>query len=146
MRKYIFSLLSIVLLIAGCGREREADIATPEEISEKDFIIILPSIPKQFCYADKMANITDEIADEINATNPQLLSVDDTIDCSYYGFSQCIEADLGVGSNNKSQAMIECISDDLDQICMYLMGNEYRDMDGNTFDETCVQGYDSKVQ
>ena len=135
-----FLWILILLLLAGCGRDRIADIATPEEMDSKDLLIILPSIPEQFCYADRMMEILNELAVEFNGTDPQVLSIPSNVDCSDYGFVNCTGIDLGVGENNKHASMIECLSDDQQHLCIYLLGNEYRDVEGNTFDETCVQG------
>ena len=140
--KIVAAVLSAVLFFAGCGKDREVDIATPEQIEEKDMLIILPSVPRVFCYADLMAEIEGELADEFNLTNPQSLSVDANVDCSSYGYRNCVWIDVGVGENNKPQSFMMCLSDSERQICLYLMGNEYRDVEGNTFDETCLQGFD----
>ncbi len=144
MKRYLWLFpLLLLLFIAGCGKERLADIATPEEMESKDLIIILPSIPEEFCYADRMTEILDELAMEFNGTDPQVLSIPESVDCQDYGFSNCVWLDMGVGENNKHTSMIECLSDDKEHLCLYLMGNEYRDVEGNTFDETCVQGINS---
>ncbi|MEA3455023.1 MAG: hypothetical protein U9R26_00800 [Campylobacterota bacterium] len=136
----------ILLLLTGCGMERRADIATPEEISDKTLMFILPSIPEQFCYADHMTEALNEVSDDLNGTNPQVLSVSENLDCSDYGFTNCIYIDMGIGENNKPQSLVECISDDEEHICLFLLGNEYKDVDGNTFDETCILGVDKTVQ
>ena len=135
-----FLWILILILLAGCGRDRIADIATPEEIDNKDLLIILPSIPKQFCYADLMTEILDDLAAEYNGTDPQVLSIPSNVDCSDYGFHNCIVIDMGVGENNKQTTLVECLSDDEHHLCLFILGNEYRDVEGNTFDETCVQG------
>ena len=140
MKNYLWILPLILLIIVGCGKDRIADIATPEEIEEKDIMIILPSIPEQFCYADRMTEILDELAVEFNGTDPQVLSVPSTVDCYDFGFSNCTTVDLGVGENNKHATMVECLSDDQQHLCIYLLGNEYKDVEGNTFEETCIQG------
>jgi hypothetical protein len=140
MKWYFWAFPLILIFAAGCGKERLADIATPQQMEEKDLLMILPSIPDQFCYADRMAEIWDELAMEINGTDPQVLSVPEPVDCYSYGFSQCEWIDLGVGENNKHTSVVECISDDEKRLCFYLLGNEYRDVEGNTFEATCVQG------
>ena len=146
LMKYAF-LVASLLVLTGCGREKKADIATTEQMKNKTLIFILPSIPEQFCYSNQMAEVTEELASkDLNASNPQTLSIDSNIDCSYFGFTNCQRVDMGVGEDNKEHSFIECLSDTQDRLCLYLIGNEYRDVDGNTFDETCVQGYDSKPQ
>ena len=135
-----FLWILILLLLAGCGRDRIADIGTPEEIANKNLLIILPSIPEQFCYADRMTEILDDLSMEFNGTDPQVLSIPENVDCGNYGFTNCEWVDMGVGERNKHTSMVECLSDDQQHFCFYLLGNEYRDVEGNTFDETCVQG------
>lgn len=142
MKKYLWIFFLLLIVIAGCGKDRLADIATPEEMENKDLLFILPSIPEEFCYADRMAELTNDISNEFNGSNPQVLSVQSNVDCSDYGFSDCTRIDMGIGSNNKPSSMIECLSDDKKHICTYLIGNEYRDVEGNTFDETCILGYE----
>jgi hypothetical protein len=142
MKNFVWVVL--LVLMAGCGRERIADIATPEEMDSKALLIILPSVPEEFCYADRLTEIMDDFSVELNGTNPQVLSMQSNLDCSDYGFSNCARVDLGTGSDNKPTAMIECLSDDQSRICLFLLGNEYRDVEGNTFDETCVEGIDRK--
>ena len=139
VKKYLW-LLSLLLLLVGCGRERLAKIATPDEIAQKDLLIILPSIPKEFCYADRMSELLDELAMEVNGTDPQVLSIEGNVDCSDYGFTACTWVDMGIGEYKKHTTVEECLSDDQEHFCFYMLGNEYRDADGNTFDETCVQG------
>jgi hypothetical protein len=140
MKRYLWLLPLALILIAGCGKEREAQVATPQEMEEKDLLMILPSIPEEFCYADRMAEVWDELAVEFNGTDPQVLSIPEPVDCYSYGFSRCLWVDMGVAENNKHTYAIECVSDDDTKLCFYLLGNEYRDIEGNTFDETCVQG------
>jgi len=130
------------LLLVGCGKDRIADIATPEEIESKDILFILPSIPEALCYADLMTETLSEVSDDLNGTNSQVLSVPENLDCSDYGFSNCLGIDLGIGANNKPQSVVECLSDDEQHICLFLLGNEYKDVEGDTFDETCILGID----
>jgi hypothetical protein len=141
MKKYLWLLsVPLFLMILGCGKERLADIATPEEMENKNLLIILPSIPEEFCYADRMTEILDDLSAEFNGTDPQVLSVSESVDCSDYGFFNCLTVDLGTGKNNKHTGAIECISDDQQHLCFYLLGNEYKDAEGNTFESTCIQG------
>jgi len=142
VKKNLGVFLLLLLVIIGCGKDRLADIATPEEIENKDMIIILPSIPEEFCYADRMAEIVDDFAVDLNGTNPQVLSVPTSVDCSNYGFVNCTEVDLGIGEYKNHSYVIECLSDDKEHICLYLLGDEYRDVEGNTFDESCIMGID----
>ncbi len=142
MKRLVWVVLG--LLLAGCGRERVANIATPEQMDNKALLVILPSIPKEFCYADRMMEILDDFSVELNGTNPQMLSIEANLDCSDYGFDNCASIDLGTGDDNKPAAMIECFSDDQTRLCLMLLGNEYRDAEGNTFDETCIEGSDRK--
>ena len=123
MKQFLWILM--LLLLAGCGRDRIADIATTEEITDKTLLFILPSIPVEFCYADRMM---------------------ETLNCSDYGFSNCVTVDMGIGDNNKHSVVVECLSDDEQHICLFLLGNEYRDVEGDTFDETCILGVDKTVQ
>jgi len=142
MKRLVWILLG--LLLAGCGRDRIADIATPEQMDNKALLVILPSIPKEFCYADRMTEILDDFSVELNGTNPQVLSIEANLDCSDYGFGNCVSVDLGTRDDNKPAAMIECLSDDKTRLCLMLLGNEYRDVEGNTFDETCIEGIDRR--
>ena len=147
MKYFVWTLmLSLLVLLTGCGKERIADIATPEEIDNKTILVILPSIPEQFCYADRMTGTLDELAVEINGTNPQVLSIPENIDCSHYGFYNCTIVDLGVGEMNNPLSMVECLSNDEHHVCLFLLGNEYRDVEGDTFDETCILGLDTTVE
>ncbi len=142
MRRFLLILPLLLFVFAGCGRDRIADIATPQEITDKTLLFIFPSIPEEFCYADRMTEILDEISDDLNGTNPQVLSLSENLDCSDYGFSNCVNVDMGIGTNNKPQSVVECVSDDEQHICLFLLGNEYSDVDGNAFDETCIMGID----
>ena len=142
MKKYLWIFFLLLIVIAGCGRDRLADIATPEEIESKDMIVILPSVPEEFCYADRMTEILDDFAVELNGTNPQVLSAPTSLDCSDYGFVNCTEADLGVGEYKNHVFAEECLSDDGQHFCLYILGDEYRDAEGNTFDESCIMGID----
>jgi len=144
MKHFLWILM--LLLLAGCGRDRIADIATPEEITDKTLLFILPSIPVELCYADRMMEILNEISDDLNSTNPQMLSVSENLNCNDYGFSNCVTVDMGIGEDNKPSALVECLSDDEQHICLFLLGNEYRDAEGETFDETCILGVDKTVQ
>ena len=146
MRKFLLILPLLLFALSGCGRDRIADVATPQEIADKALLFILPSIPAEFCYADRMTEILDEISDDLNGTNPQVLSVPENQDCSDYGFSNCTAVDMGIGANNKPQSVVECLSDDEQHICLFLLGNEYRDVEGDTFDDTCILGVDKTVQ
>lgn len=140
MKNFLWIL--ILLLLVGCGKDRIVDIATPEEIGSKDILFILPSIPEAFCYADHMTEVLDEVSDDLNGTNPQVLSLPENLDCTHFGFTNCVSLDMGIGVNNKPQSLIECLSEDEQHICLLLLGNEYRDIEGDTFDETCVLGID----
>jgi len=146
VKKYVWLIPVLLLAMAGCGKERLADIATPQEMESKDLLLILPSIPEEFCYADTMTEILDEFSMELNGTDPQVLSIPYNVDCQDYGFSNCEWIDMGVGENNKHASMIECLSDDQEHLCLFLMGNEYRDVEGNTFDETCIMGINSRYK
>jgi len=141
MKKYLWLLSAfLLLLIAGCGKERLANITTPEEMKSKNLIMILPSIPEELCYSDQMTEVLGELSMEFNGTDPQVLSVPESVNCADYGFFNCVTIDLGIGENNKHTGAIECISDDQQHLCFYLLGNEYRDVEGNTFESTCIQG------
>ncbi len=146
MRKFLLILPLLLFVFAGCGRDRIADVATPQEITDKTLLFILPSMPVEFCYADRMTEMLDEVSDDLNGTNPQVLSLPENLDCSDYGFSNCVTVDMGIGADNKPHSLVECLSDDEQHICLFLLGNEYRDVEGNTFDETCILGIDKTVQ
>jgi len=146
VNKYLWFIPLLLFMAVGCGKERIADIATPEEIENKDLLIILPSIPEEFCYADRMTEMLDELAVEFNGTDPQVLSIPEHVDCSDYGFIKCVTVDLGTGENNKHTGAIECISNDEKHLCFYLLGNEYRDVEGNTFESTCIQGMNGSAE
>ena len=142
MRKFLLILSLLLFVLIGCGRDRIADIATPQEIDEKAILFILPSIPEEFCYADRMTEILNDISGDLNGTNPQVLSLPENLDCNDYGFSNCVTVDMGIGDNNKHHLLVECLSDDEQHICLFLLGNEYRDVEGDTFDDTCILGID----
>ncbi|MEA3490297.1 MAG: hypothetical protein U9R27_00150 [Campylobacterota bacterium] len=140
MKKFLWTLPLLLSLFVGCGKERVADIATPAEIEDKDIVLIFPSIPEEFCYADRMTEILDGLSSDINGTRGQVLSINEHVDCSSYGFYNCSVIELE--SNNKQVEMIECLSSVSSQICLYFLGGEYRDVEGDTFDESCILGVD----
>ncbi len=146
MIKSLFALSVLLFVFTGCDNDRLADIATPTQMEDKDILFILPSIPEEFCYADLMAEITNEVSEDINGTDPQILHIQDNVDCSHYGYSTCVSEDMGIGENNKPQSVVVCISEDEEKVCLYLIGNEYRDVEGDTFDETCIMGYNRAKQ
>ena len=139
MKHFVWVLA--VFMMAGCGRERIVNIATEDEMEDKALLMIFPSVPEEFCYADRMAEILNDFAENLNGTNSQVLSVQANIDCSNYGFHTCtndsIEQDDG-----KVIEFEECISDEQSKLCLFVKGNEYKDVEGNLFDETCVMGID----
>lgn len=141
MKRLLSSLL--LLFLAGCGEERTADIATPEEIAGKNILMIFPSIPKQFCYADRMTEILNGFASDLNGTNAQVLSVQENVDCYDYAFSNCTSSEFDT-KYDKHVKVTECISDDHSKTCFFFTGEEYRDAQGDTFDETCVMGVDKQ--
>ncbi|SFV55654.1 hypothetical protein MNB_SV-6-644 [hydrothermal vent metagenome] len=136
--------LPIVILFAiiGCGKERIVDIATPNDIYQKDLLVVFPSIPEEFCYADKMTEIMDGFSDELNLTNMQMLSVDSAVNCGSYGFTNC--EIVTTESEDKSGA-IACMSEqNSSRVCLYMLGVEYKDSEGDTFDESCIMGADRR--
>jgi len=136
--------LPIIILFAiiGCGKERIVDIATPEQIDQKDLLIIFPSIPEEFCYADKMTEIFNDFSDELNLTNTQMLSLDKTVDCYSYGFTNC---EIVATDTEKETGAIECLSDQhQNRACLYMLGVEYKDSEGDTFEDSCIMGADKK--
>jgi len=140
MKRYLWFVPLLLIAMVGCGEDRTANVATPEEIQQKEILIILPSIPEVYCYSDQMTDILDELAADFNETDSQVLSVSHSVSCADYGFVNCEMVDLGIGENNKKTAVIECLSNDKQRACLYLLGNEYRDAEGNTFESTCIQG------
>lgn len=141
MKRLLSSLL--LLFLAGCGEDRIADIATPEEIASKDLLMIFPSIPKQFCYADRMTEILNGFASDVNGTDAQVLSVQENVDCYDYAFNDCTASEFDT-EDNKHVKTTACISDDHSKLCLFFTGEEYRDAQGDTFDETCIMGMDKK--
>ena len=136
MKHYI--LIVVLLLLVGCGRERIADVSTPTEMAEKDILLIFPSIPEELCYADRMSEILNSFSGDMNGTDAQVLSIGEPVDCSSYGFTQCSVSELEI--EGKTAMMISCLSDDSPKACFSVMGDEYRDIEGETFDESCVLG------
>lgn len=141
MKRYLWLLSLLVLILAGCGKERSADIATPQEITDKAILIIFPSVPSELCYADHMTEILNQRSDEISGTNPQVLSVEANVDCLSYGYGGCQNVALGK-IDNKEIESINCFRDEGSKVCMFVTGDEYKDAEGETFDETCVLGID----
>ncbi|MEA3419246.1 MAG: hypothetical protein U9Q90_07585 [Campylobacterota bacterium] len=139
MKHFLWVL--VLLILAGCGKDRIADIATPEQIEDKDILLIFPSIPEQFCYADRMTVILNGFASDINGTDAQVLSVPENLDCYDYDFSNCTASEFET-ETHKQVKITECISDDNLKICLFFAGEEYKDVEGETFDETCIMGVD----
>ena len=136
--------LSIIILfvIVGCGKDRIVDIATPEEIYQKDLLIIFPSMPEEFCYADKMTEIFNDFGNDLNMINTQMLALDKPVDCQSYGFINC---ETVIIDTEKETGAMECSSSQLEgRVCLYMLGVEYRDAQGDTFDESCIMGTDKK--
>ncbi len=142
MRKFLWTLPLLLFVLMGCGTERIADIATPAQIEEKDILMIFPSIPEQFCYADRMSEILNGFSSDVNGTGAQVLSTKEPVDCSSYDFHNCVSAEFESG--NKHVDMIECISEDNSRMCFYFLGEEYKDIEGDTFDESCIMGVDKQ--
>ncbi len=137
--------LPIIILFAiiGCGKERIVDIATTGQINHKDLLIIFPSIPQEFCYADKMTEIFDDFSDELNFTNTQMLSTDKSLDCSSYGLTNC---EIIITDTEKKTGAIKCLSEQESdtRVCLYMLGVEYKDAQGDLFDDSCIIGADAK--
>ncbi len=136
MKHYI--LIVLLLLLVGCGRERIADISTPAVMADKDILLIFPSIPEEFCYADRMSEILNSFSGDVNGTDAQVLSTLEHVNCSSYGFVECSANELEI--EGKTAVMISCLSDDSQKVCFYIIGDEYRDVEGETFDESCILG------
>ncbi len=129
----------LLFLFAGCGKERIADIATDKEISDKSLLFIFPSVPDELCYADSLTQTLNNISEEINGTNPQVISINKNVDCSDYGFVDCAREKLGKIEGKEIEA-ISCFRESDSKICNYMIGDEYEDAQGDTFDQTCVLG------
>jgi hypothetical protein len=132
--------LSIIILFAiiGCGKDRVVDIATPNQIDQKDILIIFPSMPQELCYADKMREIFSNFSNELNFTNIQMLSFDSAIDCYGYGFTNCKTV---ITDTEDETSAIECSSiQDETRVCLYMLGIEYKDANGDIFEDSCVIG------
>jgi len=69
--------------------------------------------------------------------------VQGNVDCSDYSFTNCSSGEIET-SDNKVVEMTQCLSDDHSKLCFFFTGEEYRDVEGNTFDETCVTGFNRK--
>jgi hypothetical protein len=136
--------LSIIILFAiiGCGKDRIVDIATPQQIDQKDILIIFPSIPQEFCYADKMTEIFNDFSDDLNLTNTQMLSIENPVDCYSYGFTNC---EIMTTDTEDETGGIECtLAQDETKVCLYMLGVEYKDVEGNTFEDSCIMGADRR--
>lgn len=135
-------MLLFVLLI-GCGEERIADVAAPQEITDKSILFLLPSYPEELCYADNLTEILNSYSQEINGTNPQVASFEMQVDCAYFGFTDCVSEKLG-DIDGKEIEMMSCSRASDTKICNSIIDNEYKDAEGGIFDETCVLGIDKK--
>jgi len=132
----------ILLAIVGCGKDRIVNIATPNQIDQKDLLVIFPSIPEEFCYADKMTEIFTDFSDELNLTNTQMLSMKNSMDCNSYGFTNC--EPIITDTEDETSAIL-CLSEqDETKICLYMLGVEYKDAQGDTFEESCIMGADRR--
>ncbi len=141
LKRYLLPI-GLLFAIIGCGKERIVDIATPEQINHKDLLMIFPSIPKEFCYADKMTEIFTHFSHELNLTDVQMFSMDNAVDCYSYGFSNCKKTT--VHAENNTSALSCTQMEEKTRICLYMMGIEYKDSDGDTFEESCIMGANMK--
>ena len=137
--KYVLLFLSLSFF--ACDNQRIANVATPQEISEKDIIYIFPSLPKEHCYADKLSSEFNNIILDFNGTNPQVIMVDHPLTCATYGIDECSE-DI-IEDEFTLLTIISCISSDEQKICINVLGEEYRDSQGVYFEETCILGVDT---
>lgn len=140
LKRYLY--IATLAFLVGCNSEREVDIATPEEIYQKDLLVIFPSIPEEFCYADKMTEIFNDFGDELKLRDIQMLSVDTPVDCYSYGFTDCESVII---DPEKNSGAIECLSDQDDgRACLYMLGVEYKDSQGDLFEDSCIMGADRR--
>ena len=138
--KYILLIISIALF-TGCDTERIADIATPPQMAQKEIIAIFPSIPEEFCYSDSMTEIWNEFSDNLSGTNPQVLSLNHTVNCQEYGFTDCEE--IMSDEDDTVVDMQICTSSTDDRVCMNVLNQEYKDSEGEIFEESCILGMNS---
>jgi hypothetical protein len=149
VKKYLGFLAAVLLFLVGCGEDRIADIGTTDSMEEKILLFIFPSVPKELCYSDRLTESLNDLADEFNASNAQVLSVNYPVDCfDYHDFdpSLCGETEFDT-KENKHIVMDECRMYPPEPLhfCFYVKGDEYKDTEGNTFEESCVAGYDFAV-
>ncbi len=136
--KYLLFLLS--LLFVACDNQRIANVTTPQEMLEKDFIYIFPSVPKEHCFADKLTSDFNDIILEFNGSNPEVSIVDHPVTCATYGIDECSE-DI-IEDEFTLLRIITCISEEKQKVCINVFGEEYQDSQGVYFEETCLLGVD----
>jgi len=137
MIKQILLSLFLLWLLWGCGKERIVDISTDAQMRQKDIIYIFPSIPKEYCYADTMTELLIEYNKQFDLSDTQMLSTPQAVDCTYYGFGGC----RYLRDEEESEAYaITCTSVDSSKTCFTLLGTEYKDVEGNMVEESCIMG------
>ena len=141
MHKSFIALIISITLFTGCDTERIANIATPQEMANKDLIFIFPSMPKELCYADSVTASLDEMSKDLNGTNPQVIDIDHSVDCATYGFTIC-ETTL-IEDEFAPLTLITCTSQEDPRLCMNVLGEEYRDSEGEYFEDSCLLGLDA---
>ena len=127
--------------MTGCDTERIADIATPQEMAQKEIIFIFPSIPEEFCYSDSLTEIWNDFARDVDGSNPQVLTIDHPIRCEDYGFIVCEK--IVEGDEEDLVTMSMCTSPTDDRVCMNVLNQEYKDSEGEIFEESCILGMNS---
>lgn len=85
----------------------------------------------------------NDFSSDINGTNAQVLSVDMAVECSSYGYTQCSASQFN-SKSHKQVAVVECLSNDSSNKCLYFLGEEYRNADGETFEESCILGIETE--
>jgi hypothetical protein len=131
MKQYLW-ILSFLLFV-GCNNERVVDIASPPEMEDKDVIIIFNSLPEELCYSDRLSEIFNDSSLDYNFVEPQLLSLSYPVDCISYGFYECDDINYDMG-------YITCYKPDSQKSCMSFFEDEYTDIDGESFNESCILG------
>ncbi len=139
--KYLLYIIPLLLFL-GCDTQRDANIATPVEMAQKELIFIFPSMPSEICYADSVAVDLKEIAQDIGGADEQVINIDHPVNCATYGFDICVEESTDDEINPLT--IITCTSPIDPRVCMNVLGEEYRDAEGDYFDETCILGMNAK--
>ena len=133
MKQYLW-IISFILFV-GCDTQRVVDIASPPEMESKDMIIVFHSIPPELCYSDRLSETFNDFSLEYNLIEPQMLSIDYPVDCLTYGFSDCGDIEYEYKST-----IITCKKPNSDKLCITFFEEEYMDMDGEPFYNSCLFG------